>query len=58
MQKRGRPKKNDGKNYRIELRMDEKSKEMIEYLVDKTGKSISNIVRESIRMSYNLEKFR
>lgn len=56
--KRGRPMKEYSKIDRVTIRMGGNEKDMLEYLTKKTGISISDIVRNGIRMSYNLEKSR
>lgn len=56
--KRGRPTKECSKINRVTIRMGRNEKDMLEYLTKKTGISISDIVRNGIRMSYNLEKSR
>ncbi len=56
--KRGRPPKENSKINIVTIRMSKNEKDMLEYLTKKTGVSVSNIVRNGIRMSYNLEKGR
>lgn len=43
---------------RVTIRMGRKEKDMLTYLTEKTGISVSDIVRNGIRMTYNLEKSR
>ena len=41
---------------RVTIRMGRNEKDMLAYLTKKTGISVSDIVRNGIRMTYNLEK--
>lgn len=52
----GRPKKNYSKNTRITVRLTDKETEYLQYLTGKTGETITNIVGQSLRMMWNLEK--
>ena len=54
--KRGRPMKEYSKIDRVTIRMGRNEKDMLAYLTKKTGISVSDIVRNGIRMTYNLEK--
>lgn len=56
--KRGRPMKEYSKIDRFTIRMGRNEKDMLAYLTKKTGISVSDIVRNGIRMTYNLEKSR
>ena len=56
MKVRGRPCKDEGRSKVISLRlsMDEASK--LVYLSEKTGMSVSDILRNGIRLQYNIHK--
>lgn len=56
--KRGRPTKEYSKIDRVTIRIGKNEKDMLTYLTKKTGISVSDIVINGIRMSYNLEKGR
>lgn len=58
LKKRGRPMKEYSKIDRVTIRMGRNEKDMLAYLTNKTGISVSDIVRNGIRMTYNLEKSR
>ena len=58
MTKRGRPCKDGSKKRRFEIRLDEKNREMLEFLAEKTGKTKTDIMTNGLRMYYNLEKYR
>ena len=54
--KRGRPPKEGSKHNRIFTRIGEKDGAMLEYLVSRTGLSMSDIIRNGIRIQYNMQK--
>ena len=56
MKTRGRPKKYDGKNYIFSMRLNEEYGKMLEYAARIQGKSKVDVIRNGIRMSYNLAK--
>lgn len=54
---RGRPLKEIGKkNWKISLRLDNECQRMLVYLMEKTGESKPDILRNGLRMYYNLKK--
>lgn len=56
--RRGRPCKSGSKRNVVKFRIGEDERIMLDYLVERTGKSMSEIIRKSIRASYNLEKYK
>lgn len=44
------------KNKDIKIRVSEKDLEMIDYICAQTGKTASEILRNGVRIQYNLEK--
>lgn len=56
MKTRGRPKKDDSKNYIFSMRLSEEYGEMLEYAARVQGKSKVDVIKNGIRMSYNLAK--
>lgn len=56
--KRGRPRKEDGKNSACTFRLSKKEVEDLDEMCKKTGKTRADIVREGLRIQYNLFKFR
>ena len=56
--KRGRPRKTDGKNSNYLIRMSAEEASNLDEICEKTGKSKADILREGLRMQYNLFKFR
>ena len=56
MNKIGRPCKDETKNSQYRLRMSADEMAMLEYIAEKTGKPKSDILRESLKMKYNLVK--
>lgn len=58
MKKRGRPLVGGGKNIKIQVRLSAEDAARIGYVREKTGKTTSEIVREGIRMQYNLAQFK
>lgn len=54
---RGRPLKEIGKkNWYISLRFDNESRRMLVYLMEKTGESKANVIRNALKMYYNFKK--
>lgn len=54
---RGRPLKEMGKkNGRLTMRIDNNDRIMLAYLADKTGESKTVIIKNGLRMYYNLKK--
>lgn len=57
-ERRGRPVKEIGKkNGRIGIRIDNEDRRMLAYLADKTGQTKTEILKNSLKMYYNLEKY-
>ena len=54
--KKGRPRKEDARNYHHTLRLSSSDVEKIRYLETETGKSVSEILREGIKIQYNLQR--
>lgn len=54
MVKRGRPRKRDSKNSRVELRISLDEKRKLSDLVDDTGMSTSEILRKSLGLFYDM----
>ena len=54
----GRPKKSTSKNYQYRLRLSFEDISQLEYLQNKTGKTIADLLRKGIDMQYNLEKIK
>ena len=57
MKTRGRPKKDDSKNYIFSMRLSEEYGKMLKYAARVQGKSKVDVIRNGIRMSYNLAKY-
>lgn len=58
IRKRGRPSKPDGKNKDFKIRMTEEELEHLNYLSEKSGKNKSEIIREGLKMYYNLQVYK
>lgn len=58
IRKRGRPKKNGAKIVPCMIRLTEADAEKLNYIVGKTGKTRSSIIREGIQMRYNIALYR
>lgn len=58
MKTRGRPCKDGSKKCRFEIRIDERNRDMLDFLAEKTGKTKTEIMMNGLRMYYNLEKYR
>lgn len=56
--KRGRPHKATARRLVCSIRMDENELSKLEYVVQKTGMSRSDVVNKAVRTLYNLEKYR
>ena len=56
--KRGRPKKDSGHGLRLDVRIGQKEKEMLEHLEIESDKNKSEIIRKAIQMYYNFESKR
>lgn len=46
------------KNGRLSMRLGKEEQEMLSYIAVNSGESISKIVRDGVKMRYNLEKAR
>ena len=53
--RRGRPRVGTGKDGRVCVRTSPRDRAMLDYLVEKTGKSKPNIIIDAIRAQYNFE---
>lgn len=53
--KRGRPRVGTGKDGRVCVRTSPRDRAMLDYLVEKTGKSKSDIILNAVRAQYNFE---
>ena len=56
--KRGRPKKENARHNRIQCKMTDEEYEMLHYLCERNNKSITAVLLDSVKISYNLEKFK
>lgn len=56
MNKRGRPKHENGRDKQIHVRASEECIKQLDYLVDITGESKTEIVEKAIRIKYNLHR--
>lgn len=56
--KRGRPKKENVKNKRLNIRLSEDEYERLESVMSRTGESATKIMLEGLRMYYNLTKYK
>lgn len=55
---RGRPKKENNRKKKIDVRVNEDEFEMILYFSNETGENYSDVVRKALRTYYNLKKNR
>lgn len=46
------------KNRGLYIRVSKEEIEMLKYVSERTGKSASDIMRDGLKMTYNLEKYR
>ena len=58
LKRRGRPKIERPKDRIIRVRLDEKDMAKLEYVRNKFGESSSDVLREGLRMRYNLAMFK
>ena len=58
LKRRGRPKNERPKDRVIRVRLDEKDVARLEYVRNKFGESSSDVLREGLRMRYNLAMFK
>ena len=56
--KRGRPKKGGTRHNRIQCKMTDDELRMLRYLCETKDKTVTDVVLDSIKMSFNLEKYR
>lgn len=57
--KRGRPPKNEGtRHHRVQCKMTDEELKMLQYLCEVDGKNMTAALLDSIKMSYNLAKYR
>lgn len=57
MNKRGRPCTDDARKNQYRLRMTDDELDMLDYIVEKTGKTKAEILREALRSSYNFTRY-
>lgn len=50
--KRGRPKKDIPKEYRLNVRLSIGDASTLKYIIEQTGKNVSEIVRDGIKSEY------
>lgn len=55
LKRRGRPRVGTGKDGRWEVRTSPKDDSMMDYLIEKTGKSRTDIILDAVRAQYNFE---
>ena len=55
LKRRGRPRVGTGKDGRWEVRTSPKDDAMMEYLIEKRGKTKTEIILEAVRSQYNFE---
>lgn len=53
--RRGRPRVGTGKDGRWEVRTSQRDNSMMNYLIEKTGKSRTEIILDAVRAQYNFE---
>ena len=53
--RRGRPRVGTGKDGQVCVRTSPRERAMLDYLVEKTGKSKTNMIIDAIRAQYNFE---
>lgn len=53
---KGRPKKEDARKGQYRLRMSAEEVMKLNYISEVTGRSKADVLRDAIRMSYNLER--
>ncbi len=58
LKKRGRPRLSTCKDGCLIFRVSDKDRGMINYLVQKTGKTKTELILNGLRMQYNLELFK
>lgn len=55
--KRGRPRKENPGIKQVNLRLTRDEQEMLDFICYKTGKSRTDILKEGLKMEYNLTKY-
>lgn len=55
LKRRGRPRVGTGKDGQVCIRTSPRDRAMLDYLVEKTGKSKTKIIIDAIRAQYNFE---
>lgn len=56
--KRGRPKKEGGRRNRVQFKMTDKELEMLRYTCDSQNKTITEVILDGVKTTYNLAKYR
>lgn len=54
--KKGRPKKNNAKQYHHSIRLSEEDEKILKYYLDKTGDSINDIIKNCLKRTYFRDK--
>lgn len=55
--KRGRPRSEKPKGKQTNIRLSDEEQDMLSFMCYKTGKSQTDIIREALKMKYNLVKY-
>lgn len=58
LKKRGRPRLSTCKDGYIGIRVSDREKGMIDYLIQKTGKTKTDVIVDAVRAQYNFELFK
>ena len=58
MARTGRPKKEITKNIMISIRLTDEETKMLEYIVSKTGKTMSQVIRDGLNIIHYYEQIR
>lgn len=53
---RGRPRKGDGNDFRLDVRISKREKDILEYISSVEGETMSDIVRKAIREYANYKE--
>lgn len=57
LKRRGRPVNGEPRTFRCGVRMNKEEHEILNYLIEKTEMSRTDIVNQALKMMYNLEKY-
>ena len=58
VRKRGRPRKESSRKNRVQCKMTDDEYEMLRYLCDSQGKTMTDVLLGGVRTSYNLAKYK